>query len=274
MDAGTAATITNLTSPTNSGDAATKGYVDTADALKLNLSGGTMSGAIAMGTNKITGLGTPTSNADAATKVYVDTAISNLVAAAPGALDTLDELAAALGDDANFATTVTNSIATKLALAGGTMSGAIAMGTNKITGLGTPTLSADATTKTYVDTADALKLNLSGGTMSGAIAMGTSQITGLGNPTLAQDAATKTYVDTAETVILPMLVTFKSPIQKVVLTDNVATFTTLGIHEFTEGQSVVITGCGSPYNGTRTVLADNLGQYTFSCRQRDQTPIN
>jgi hypothetical protein len=34
-----------------------------------------------------------------------------------------------------------------------------------------------------------------------------------------------------------MLVTFKSPIQKVSLTDNVATFTTLGIHEFTEGQS-------------------------------------
>ena len=71
-------------------------------------------------------------------------------------------------------------------------------------------------------------------------------------------------IDTAEGVILPMLVTFKSPIQKVSLTDNVATFTTLGIHEFTEGQSVVIAGCGSPYNGTRIVLADNLGQYTFS----------
>jgi hypothetical protein len=71
-------------------------------------------------------------------------------------------------------------------------------------------------------------------------------------------------IDTAEGVILPMLVTYKSPIQKVSLTDNVATFTTLGIHEFTEGQSVVIAGCGSPYNGTRTVLADNLGQYTFS----------
>jgi hypothetical protein len=161
-----------------------------------------MSGAIAMGTNKITGLGTPTANADAATKVYVDTAISNLVAAAPGALDTLDELAAALGDDANFATTVTNSIATKLALAGGTMSGAIAMGTNKITGLGDPTLAQDAATKTYVDTADALKLNLAGGTMSGAIAMGTSKITGLGNPTANQDAATKTYVDTADALKL------------------------------------------------------------------------
>ena len=204
MNAGTAATITNLTSPTNSGDAATKGYVDTADALKLNLSGGTMSGAIAMGTNKITGLGTPTANADAATKVYVDTSISNLVASAPGLLDTLDELAAALGDDANFATTVTNSIATKLALAGGTMSGAIAMGTNKITGLGNPTLAQDAATKTYVDTADALKLDLAGGTMSGAIAMGTNKITGLGNPTANQDAATKTYVDTADALKLSL----------------------------------------------------------------------
>lgn len=40
---------------------------------------------------------------------YVDA----LVDAAPGALDTLNELAAALGDDPNFATTVTNSLATK-----------------------------------------------------------------------------------------------------------------------------------------------------------------
>jgi hypothetical protein len=71
-------------------------------------------------------------------------------------------------------------------------------------------------------------------------------------------------IDSAETVILPMLVSFKAPIQATSLSDNIATFTTLGIHEFTEGQSVVITGCGSPYNGTRTVLADNLGQYTFS----------
>jgi hypothetical protein len=81
---------------------------------------------------------------------------------------------------------------------------------------------------------------------------------------LYNDAYLDGIIDTAEGVILPMLVTFKSPIQKVSLTDNVATFTTLGIHEFTEGQSVVIAGCGSPYNGTRTVLADNLGQYTFS----------
>ena len=41
----------------------------------------------------------------------ITTAINNLVDAAPAALDTLNELAAALGDDANFATTITNAIA-------------------------------------------------------------------------------------------------------------------------------------------------------------------
>jgi len=49
-----------------------------------------------------------------ATQTYVNTAISNLVDSAPGLLDTLNEIAAALGDDANFATTITNALATKL----------------------------------------------------------------------------------------------------------------------------------------------------------------
>jgi predicted small metal-binding protein len=49
-----------------------------------------------------------------ANKTYVDTAISNLVDAAPGLLDTLNEIAAAIGDDANFATTITTALATKL----------------------------------------------------------------------------------------------------------------------------------------------------------------
>jgi len=51
-----------------------------------------------------------------ATIVQMQAAISALVAAAPGALDTLKELADALGDDPNFATTMTNALALKAAL--------------------------------------------------------------------------------------------------------------------------------------------------------------
>ena len=61
----------------------------------------------------------------AASTAYVTTAISNLVDSAPGTMNTLNEIAAALNDDANFNTTVTNAIAAKLPLAGGTMTGAI-----------------------------------------------------------------------------------------------------------------------------------------------------
>jgi hypothetical protein len=52
-----------------------------------------------------------------ATEEYVDTAVTDLIASAPAALDTLNELAAALGDDANFATTITNSLSDKADLA-------------------------------------------------------------------------------------------------------------------------------------------------------------
>jgi hypothetical protein len=63
-----------------------------------------------------------------ATTAYVDTAVSNLVDSAPSTLDTLNELAAALGDDANFSTTVTNSIAGKVSKSGDTMTGSLTIG--------------------------------------------------------------------------------------------------------------------------------------------------
>ena len=83
---------------------------------KLPLAGGTLTGALTLS-------GAPSSNLHAATKAYVDTEVAGLVDSAPGTLDTLNELAAALGDDANFSTTVTNSIATKMPLAGGNFTG-------------------------------------------------------------------------------------------------------------------------------------------------------
>jgi hypothetical protein len=309
MSSGTVGTITGLATPTNATDAATKGYVDTADALKLNLTGGTLSGAIAMGTNKITGLGTPTADADAVTKSYVDAiaqgidAKASVVAASTANLtlsgaqtidgvsviagdrvlvkdqttttdngiylcasgswtrttdaDTYSELIAAytfveggtvnanngfictivaggtLGttpitfaqfsgagqvtagtgmsktgntlnvNTASSARIVVGADEIDLATTGVTAStyksvtvdafGRITAGTNPttISGYGI----TDAYTKTEVDTSLSGKLSTSGGTMSGAIAMGTSKITGLGDPTNAQDATTKTYVD-------------------------------------------------------------------------------
>ena len=64
-----------------------------------------------------------------ASTAFVSTAIANLADSAPSTLNTLNELAAALGDDANFSTTVTNSIAAKLPLAGGTLTGNLLIGT-------------------------------------------------------------------------------------------------------------------------------------------------
>ena len=68
----------------------------------------------------------------------INTAIANLVDSSPAALDTLNELAAAIGDDASFSTTVTNSIATKMPLAGGTFTGDVGF-------------SRDATNKRKID---------------------------------------------------------------------------------------------------------------------------
>ena len=144
----------------------------------------------------IINLSSPTNNGDAATKQYVDNAVANVIDSAPGALDTLNELAAALGDDANFATTITNSLATKLNLTGGTLSGTLALGTNKITGLGDPTANQDAATKGYVDTQRDTRLAVTGGTLTGSLALGGNAITGVADPTNAQDVSTKNYIDT------------------------------------------------------------------------------
>jgi len=71
--------------------------------------------------------GASTNTTQIATTAFVQTAVSNLIDSAPGALNTLNELAAALGDDANFSTTITTSLSTKLPLSGGTMTGSLTL---------------------------------------------------------------------------------------------------------------------------------------------------
>jgi hypothetical protein len=182
MNAGTAATITGLSTPSNATDAATKAYVDSeisnliggagaaldtleelADALnndpnfaatvtaeiatKVSKAGDTMTGNLAMSGQKVTGLGTPTSGSDATTKTYVD-----------------------------------NADALKLNLAGGTMSGDIIMAGNKVTGLATPTQAGDATSKDYID-------NLFGSTQSAANSAAAAAVSESNAATSEQNAA-------------------------------------------------------------------------------------
>lgn len=72
---------------------------------------------LATQTARIDLLNTNLTATNTAIRGVISTEVTNLIDSAPGTLDTLNELAAALGDDANFATTVTTSIATKLASA-------------------------------------------------------------------------------------------------------------------------------------------------------------
>lgn len=93
----------------------------------------------------------------------------------------------ATATELNYSSGVTSAIQTqlntldssKLALAGGTMSGAIAMGTNKITGAGDPTLAQDVATKNYVDaqiSGLSSTLTISDGSTTDDVTVGTNNL--------------------------------------------------------------------------------------------------
>ena len=145
-------TIVELgTTPTTqavTGNASVGGTFDVVGAVSVD--DFTATGTVDL-TTATTSVATPTADSHPATKLYVDTEVNAILDGAPAALDTLNEIAAAINDDANAYTTLTNSIATKLALAGGTMTGNIVMGANKVTSTATPTADDDLTRKGYVD---------------------------------------------------------------------------------------------------------------------------
>jgi hypothetical protein len=130
-----------------------------------------------------------TNTTQIATTAYVGTAINNLIGGAPSTLDTLDEIAAAIADTGNFSDTV-------VLKSGSTMSGALAMGTNKITGVGDPTNPQDAATKYYIDNVVLAPSNLTGPITSVGSATSIASQTGTG---------TKFVVDTSPTLVTPVL---------------------------------------------------------------------
>ncbi len=94
----------------------------------LKKAGGTMSGAINMGSKKITNVGTPTNDTDAANKKFVEDAIADAVFE---------------GKDIDLSGYLQKS--------GGTMTGVLAMGGNKITNLANPTANTDAVPLGYAN---------------------------------------------------------------------------------------------------------------------------
>ena len=64
-------------------------------------------------------------NTTVATTAFVSNKVTELIGGAPGTLDTLNELAAAINDDANYNSTLTTALATKLPLAGGALTGTL-----------------------------------------------------------------------------------------------------------------------------------------------------
>ena len=172
-------------------------------------------------------INTPTipSTKGLATETYVQNKIAEVVNSAPGTLDTLNELAQALGNDPNFATTMATELGKKANtanLATVATSGSyndlsntptipsVGNGTLTIQKNGTSagTFTANATTDETINiivptkvselTDDVVKgkyLSLTGGTMTGNININNKTITNLKTPTADTEAANKKYVD-------------------------------------------------------------------------------
>jgi hypothetical protein len=179
----------------------TGNVVGTTDA--QTLSNKTLGSDLAAGGYKVSGLATPTANADAATKSYVDTAVANLVDSAPALLDTLNELAAAIGDDENFIGTVTASIGEKVAKAGDSMTGNLDFGgAHKVTSLAAPTSNGDAANKLYVDTAETDAVAAAGSYTDGQITTVSGNLTSHENATTGVHGVTGNIVGTSDTQAL------------------------------------------------------------------------
>ena len=220
--------ISSVGTPVFAGDAANKLYVDNT---AVALTGDTMNGVLNMNYNPITLVGTPVSAGDATNKYYVDSAVAlgvasvsngvgylpltgtsamvgafdmgthairNVVTSSSSpATDAANKQYVDSQDAGNLAAAKSYTDTKALPITGTlAMTGALNMGTQKITNLDTPSAATDAANKSYTDTQDALKLSLTGGTLTGPLIVNNNRITCSFSPSATSDVTNKTYVDT------------------------------------------------------------------------------
>jgi hypothetical protein len=142
---------------------------------------------------------------------------------------------------------IQTQIDSKLPKAGGTMTGAIAMGTNKITGLGTPTDNTDASTKNYVDLAAAASITSSNSTTT--TKLGDYTIDGTAGNTVTSRIATakgqaNDYTDSAISGLSNTVTTEYVPLAILAQEDGVATLNSSGYVPLTQLDPVVVTTTG------------------------------
>ena len=112
-----------------------------------------------------------TNNTQVATTAYADAAVAALVDGAPALLNTLNELAFAINDDAAFTTTITNLIGEKAPIASPTFTGTVSGITSTMVGLGSVDNTSDANkpVSTATQTALDLKAPLASPTFTGTV---------------------------------------------------------------------------------------------------------
>lgn len=138
----------------NSGIGYVSGIVTTSGGTRLIISvgGNTLSGTLAEFNAALT-------DGDFATQSYVTTAVSNLLDSAPETLNTLNELAAAINDDASYAATITTALGNKAPIASPTFTGTVGGITKDMVGLSNVDNTSDNTKAliTYIPVSSATR---------------------------------------------------------------------------------------------------------------------
>jgi hypothetical protein len=93
------------------------------------------------------------------------------------------------------------------------------------------------------------------------------EVLGIGD--IYADSIVQEVADAAQNIILSYLIFNKAAIAFVKLENNVAIYTTTSNHSFAVGDSISISGCGSPFNGTKTITEKSAVSFKVAVTNAD-----